>query len=242
MWVCTRPIRGYETVATTRTVPKKRRSCTGTCPWAQDQRAHRGFTLRQVLVPMCQPPQPAPARAQPLPSPGAKTPPKRRQPPQPPQHVDAAHEPAPLCLLVKLAGVAQVDRHRHPPRCRGQLRSGFCFRLRLRTKHSPPEGSASVIERRQAKKKEEKANGATKTRPHGLPTIRQSRDRHWRRPPTNSAPPRDAQTGSRSQGKRKQKEPNWSYRNARLKGKGMQRVPWPAQLPRPPRAPPRGRA
>lgn len=78
---------------------------------------------------------------------GTRFPPNhgRQSPPLPSPAANAAAAPPPvaaatalgrcpcaasLCLRVKLAGVAEVDRHRRPARRRGQLRRGLGFRGR----------------------------------------------------------------------------------------------------------------
>lgn len=178
----------------------------------------------------------------------------RQSPPLPSPATNAAETPppvtaatalgrcpcaAPLCLLVKLAGVAEVDRHRHPARRRGQLRRGLGFRLRASDQAQPPD--ASIRRRRttgeKRKQPEQSSDVPTKT-PHHSSVARSARE---------TAADKQGTTTSRSAGRPPVKKdtprtPAGNTENVRQKGAGTQRVPRPALPPRPPRAPPRARA
>lgn len=131
--VCTPP--DVVTDATTRAVQKKK-----TLVHRHKTRALQCLLCKQLPPCVSRHAPPPPAHPRPFPSPGAKTPAKGRHASYSQQHVGATHARALLCLLVKLAGVAQVDRHWHPARRRGKLRRRLGFRLCLSPRTTRPRG------------------------------------------------------------------------------------------------------
>lgn len=195
---------GRRTVATTRTVGKKKALVHGHKTPQGAQRA--ALTGWQALAPMSQPPKSPPARLQPLPSRGATTPPRRRHPPQPPQHLGAALARAPLCLLVKLAGVAQVDRHRHPARRRGQLRRGLGFRLRFRPSTDRPVSQQARKNSTRQKKQKQWSGRDTPTGTQRHSSVgRSARETAADKQRTTASRSEGMSAGKESQGRKKKK-------------------------------------
>lgn len=195
---------------------------------------------------MCQPPHPPPPRtSRPLPESRRKTPAKGRHAPYSQQHSGATHARALLCLLVKLAGVAQVDRHWHPAGRRGKLRRRLGFRLCLSPRTTRPRGQQARRNGDRRKRKEESnQHTPTKYSPRSLVTqsARDTTDDNQ----CTAARRADKASTTKARGcgqQKKKSTPPATSENVRLREKGTQHAPRPAQLLRlRQEAPPRGRA